>query len=1054
MKKRKRNHIEGAMANHGLVFFLMAVLVVLGIWSLPRLKKDEFPQFTIRLGVVAAIYPGATAEEIEEQVTGPLEEFLFTYEEINKAKTHSVTEDGVVYVYTELRDDIVHKDEVWAKIRAGLNLFKLTKLPQGVLQVVLVDDFGSTSTMLMAVESPERSPRELEEYAKLLSTRLRAIPEMGKINIIGTQSEEIAVNVDMASMSRYGINQSSLMAMMTTQGLRSMSGSLPQSGMGVHVDIPFRSEQEIADQIVLIDPKDGHVLRLGDVADVERHYKPAKKFINYYPGGDSARANSCLIIDIQMAGDNNIVDFGEEVDKVIRQTQADLPPDVRMHRITDQPRVVDDSVRSFLGDILLSMLVVVAVMLLLFPFKTSIVASTGVPICTAITLAVMYFCNIQLNTVTLAALIVVLGMIVDNSVIVVDGYMNMLEDGHSPWYSASVSTRDLFLPMVIATFSISGMFFPMTGILKGIMRDFVQLFPWTVLFALTISIAYAVWVTPYLATQFIHRPNPEKQNFIERAQTRFFGWLQRLYERVLGFCFRHAWLTLGLTVALIVFGGFLFTRINVQMLPKAERPMFAVEIHLPAGAKIDETSAVADSLARMLSADPRITCITSFVGQSSPRFHATYSPAMAATNYAQFIVNTESNQATADILAELTPRYENYFANAYVRFKQMDYQIVANPIEVYLRGDDLDEMALYADTLKAFMDSLPELRWVHTDYDEYRSVVRVRLRDEEAGRFGVTQTMLSTYLASALDGVPLTTIYEGDNSIPVMLYGSDADSLDCQALGQMLVPSAFPGVWVPLEQVAEVRPGWHHASITHWNGERTITVAADLVGNASQPAANSKIWKQIEQMGPQDFDIKEGGLTATNEAMMPQIVLSVIAALAVMFVVLLMHFKRVSISLLTLSTAALTLFGAFFGIWLFRLDFSITAVLGVVSLIGVIVRNSIIMFEYADDLRFGPEGLTVKQAAYKAGLRRMRPIFLTSATTALGVIPMITAGTSLWMPLGVVICFGTIFTLPLVVTVLPVLYWKVFSRSGRRRKKNRILCPAEPTAEPVADNQI
>jgi len=1028
MKKRKLNHIESAMVNHGLVFFIIAVFAIFGIWAIPQLNKDEFPQVTLRMGVVAAVYPGATSEEIEEQVTKPLEEFLFTYQEINKEKTHSVTEDGVVYIYTDLRDDIVRKDEVWAKIRAGLNLFKLTKLPQGVLQIVLVDDFGNTSSMLLTVESEQRSSRELEEYARLLTKRLRTIPEMGKVNIIGTQSEEIAVDVDMDQLSCYGVNQSSLMMMMTTQGLRSMSGTLQESGTGVHVDIPFRSEQEIADQIILADPKDGHTLRLGDVADVQRHYKEPKKFINYYEG-DSSKGASCLVVDIQMAGDNNIVKFGDKVNKIIKETQADIPPDVKLHRITDQPKVVDDSVKSFLGDIALSMVVVVLVMLMLFPFKTSIVASTGVPICTAITLALMYFFNIQLNTVTLAALIVVLGMIVDNSVIVVDGYTNMLEAGHSQWDSASKSTMELFVPMVIATFSISGMFFPMTGILTGLMKDFVKLFPWTICFALMVSIAYAVWVTPYLSTKFIHCQSDTKMNMIERIQQRFFTWLQHFYERVLKHCFRHPWITIGLTAILVAFGGFLFTRLNIQMLPKAERPMFAVEIHLHDGAQVKETAVLADSLARIISVDPRVTSVTSFVGQSSPRFHATYAPQMASEHYAQFIVNTISNDATADILEEYANKYDNYFPNAYVRFKQMDYQPVTNPIELYLKGDDLDEMAEYADSLKAYMSTIPELRWVHSDYDEYKSVVRVHLNEEGAGRFGVTQTMLSTYLASALDGVKLTTIYEGQNAIPVMLYTKGADSLDCQTVGEMLIPTAFPSVWVPLSQVADVTPGWHHSAITHWNGERTITVAADLVGDASQPAAAKKVMKWIDAHGTQDFRIEQGGLTATNNRIMPEAVISILAALAVMFAVLLYHFKKISISFLTLGSALLTLFGAFFGLWIFRLDFSVTAVLGIVSLIGVIVRNAIMMFEYADDLRFGERQLPVRQAAYEAGLRRMRPIFLTSATTALGVIPMITAGTSLWMPLGVVICFGTIFTLPLVVTVLPVVYWKTYERN-------------------------
>ena len=1031
MGKRQRNHIEAAMANHSMVFFLIAILTIFGFWALPQLKKDEFPQFTIRMGVVAAIYPGATAEEIEEQVTKPLENYLFTVQEINKEKTHSVTKDGIVYVYTELRDDIEHKDEIWAKIRAGLDLFKVTSLPKGVLKVVVVDDFGSTSSMLMAVESNERSPRELEDYAKMLSDKLRAIPEMGKVNIIGTQEEEIAVDVDMDLLSKYGVNQASLLMMLSMQGLRSLSGTLPSNGACVHVDIPFKSEQEIKDQIVMVEPISGHALRLSDVADVERHYVDPKKYIRYFEG-DSVDGASCLIIELQMAGDNNIVEFGEKVDDVITETRAILPPDVKFHRISDQPKVVDDSVTSFLGDIVMSIVVVVLVMLVLFPVKTSIVASTGVPICTAITLALMYLFNIQLNTVTLAALIVVLGMIVDNSICVVDGYTFELESGHSPWYSASVATKDLFMPLVIATCSISAMFFPMPVIFNGIMKDFVKLFPWTVFFAMTASIGYAVWVTPYLATRMIHRQ--AKPNFIDKAQAKFFNWLQGVYEKFLGFCFKFGWGTLIFTVGLIVLGVFLFTRLNVQMLPKAEREMFAVEIHTRDGALIEETSQIADSLARILNADPRVKCVTSFYGQSSPRFHATYTPQMAAENYAQFIVNTESSDATEELLAEYTAKYEDYFPNAYIRFKQMDYQNVANPIEIYLKGEDMEEMAEYADSLKAFMASMPQLHWVHSDYDESRSVVSLHMKDEEAGRFGITQTTLSAFLATSLEGVTLTHIYEGDKTIPVMLYSEDADSLDCQSVSEMQVPTAIPGLWVPLSQVAEVRPTWHHSAITHWNGVRTITVAADLVGNASQPAANEEIMEWVKKSGNHDFEISAGGLTKTNEEMVPQIVSAIIAAIVIMFAVLLYHYQRINLSILTISTALLTIFGAIFGLWIFGLDFSISAVLGIISLIGVIVRNSLMMFEYADELHNGPRQLSYHDAAYEAGLRRMRPIFLTSMTTALGVIPMIVAATSLWMPLGVVICFGTIFTLPLIVTVLPILYWKIFDPLGKSKK--------------------
>ena len=1022
------------MAKHSLVFLLMGALVAFGIWSLPRMNKDEFPQFTIRQGVVVAIYPGATAAEVEQQVTRQLEEFLFSYEEIDKENTCSQTEDGVVYIFAELTGQVERKDETWAKIRAGLNLFQKTSLPAGVLQVAVVDDFGNTSSLLLAVESDNHTPRELQDCATTISTALRKVENMGKIKTLGASQEEIAVTIDAQRLSAYGIDQKALLLTLATEGFRSIGGTAGD-GAGnatLHVSVPYNTEYEISEQIIFADPLTGETLRLKDVATIERRLAEGKT-VDYYEDGSKS---SCLIISAEMIPDHNIVEFGKEVDKCLAALSAELPADVRIHRITDQPRVVEDSVHSFLRDILLSMLVVVLVMLILFPLKTALVASIGVPVCISITFGLMYIFGVQLHTVTLAALIVVLGMIVDNAVIIVDGYSNMLEQGHSRWYSASVSTRELFTPTLIATLSIAAMFFPLTHILTGPIGEFVRLFPWTICFALLASFAFAVWVTPYLATHFIHRQQEGHINWFERGQNRFFNALQSGYERLLSFVFKHSKATLLFTLMLLILGAWLFTRLNVQMMPKAERNCFAVEIHLREGSTLRETALVADSLARALQADSRVESITSFVGQSSPRFHATYSPQMAKPSYAQFIVNTTSPEATVELLSQYTPVYENAFPNAYVRFKQMDYQAVKNPVEVYMAGDDYGQIAFWADSLRHYLALQPEVLWAHTDYDDSKPQMRIDLRQDEATRLGVTQAMLSFYLNSYFSGEPLTTIWEGDYSIPVTLYSAAADDINYDQIQDLLVPTAFAGVWVPLHQVATLTPVWEHATLGHRNGQRTITVSCDLQGKSPQPAVQEKVSRWIAANIPSDsgIDITYGGLTAVNKKLVPEIILSVAAALLVMFLVLLYHFGAISISLLTLSTSILCLFGAMLGLYMFNLDFSITAVLGIVSLIGIIVRNAIMMYEYADQLR-NVQRMSVRDAAFEAGLRRMRPIFLTSATTALGVIPMITAGTALWMPMGVVICFGTIFTLPLIVTVLPVAYWKVYGSADRKKKK-------------------
>ena len=1105
----KRDHIQGALRNHGIIFFVFGVLMAFGIWALPQMSKDEFPQFTIRQAVVAAIYPGATAEEVEQQVTVPLEAFINSYEEVNRQMTYSTTEDGVVYCYVMLRNSITSKDQTWAKMRAGLNLLKKTQLPAGVADVVLIDDFGNTASILLSVESNQRSVTELQPYAERLTRQLSEIDAMGKLKILGSQREQIVVTLDLPRMASYGLTPSALQAQLLLQGLRTVGGQDESAGE-LRVDIPYSSEYEIARQIIRSDPLTGAVLRLQDIATVERRLPKPEQFVMCYntpqhstlnsqptspsekgsgdvaqrstlntqlstfntPSGLSGEAG--LIISMEMEPGNNIVAFGESVQQVLDEAALQFPPDIRLHRVTDQPKVVDDSVRSFLRDILISILVVIAVMLLLFPLRTALVACTGVPVCIAICIGLMYLTGIELNTVTLAALIFVLGMIVDDSVIVIDGYTNLLDRGWSRWYSATVSTRQLFVPMSLATCAIAGMFFPMTKIITGPLGEFVQLFPFAVLFALGASIFYAAWMTPYLSTQFIRRRGESTTRF-EKVQELFFTWLQRSYDRLLSFCFRRRWFTYGLLIAALGSGVFFLTRLHLQLLPKAEREMFAVEIHLAQGATVDQTAALADSLARMLVADSRVLTVTSFVGHSSPRFHATYTPAMPAPNYAQFVVGTADYRATAELLRELGPRYEHWFPNAYVRFKQLDYQVVKNPLEVRLAyapfveaGEHEATMQLYIDSIRAYMASRPELVWVHSDYDDIASQSRIVLKADEASRLGVTQASLSLYLASVTRGVTITNIYEHGNTspTPVVLrstlndqpstlnsqtlkpsnsqtlntpYG-EADrstvgrkelstTLNTQlsTLNSISIPTAT-GTWVPLRQVADIVPAWHHASIEHRNGVPTITIGADLVGATSQVAAERTVSRWLDgfrQRHPTDaLLVRFGGLSEINGMIVPQILWSVVAALLVMFVLLLYHFGRIRLAMLALSSAALCLFGAMLGLWLFRLDISITAVLGTVSLIGIIVRNAIMMYEYAEELRH-TRGLSVSEAAYEAGRRRMRPVFLTSATTALGVLPMIIAHTSLWMPMGVVICFGTIFTLPLTLTILPVLYARI-----------------------------
>ena len=1021
------------MRSFPMLVFTLLVVIGIGIYALPNLNKNEFPNVAISQGVVAVVYPGATAEEIEEQVAGKVEDYLFTYTDVDKTKTYSYSKNGMLYIFVTLVKSDSDPKITWSRIREGLSLFRMTNLPQGVVATAVVDDFGNASSLLLAIESNERSPRELEEMAKGLSTRLRTIHEMGKISIVGSQREEIAVHMDQMKLTQYAISPAAVQAELAAHGFRTISGKISSHDGNalVHVSIPYGSIYDLGELVIFADPITGQTLRLRDVARLESRYELSKPHIKY--SDKNVKDNPCLMLSIEMRPGNNVVAFGKKVDKIIAEYSKTITPDIKIHRITDQPQVVDRSVRSFMKDLIEAILVVIIVMLMLFPIRTALVSSTSVPICIAATLGIMYFLGFEMNTVTLAALIAVLGMIVDDSVVVIDGYTDLLHAGHSRWYSAAVSTSKLANSMLFATASIAMMFFPALAIFSdNMMGDFVKLFPWTILIALACSFLYAILVIPFLSSHLIKTKANKQPSRFEKIQENFFGGLQNGYKWLLDRCFRHKKLTLGIGVASVVVGGLLFALINIQVLPKAERNSFAVEIHLAAGSTIAESSRVADSLTQMLQKDPRVESITTFAGMSSPRFHMMYAPQLASDNYAQFIVITKSDNATKEMIAEYAQRYENIFPNAQIRFKQMDYQFSPSPIEFYVKGDDYSKIAPIRDTLIRLMKENPNFFYVHSDYDETEEMLDIVMKTDEANRLGITQSTLSVYLSGALTGTRLSSLWDGDYNIPISVYSEGKEEMDYGELGDLLVPCAQPGVWVPLHQVADIVPRFQHNNMPHRNGVRCVTVSADVVAGAGQIKEFWKIAKQLNKIEmPEGVTWEPGGTVAFSAEVFPSLMLAVLAAVVVMFIVLIIHYGRIGISLLSISMAVLCIFGANFGLWIFGLDFSITATLGLISLVGIIVRNAIIMYDYVAELR-SKYLLSVTEAAYQAGLRRMRPIFLTSATTALGVVPMIMAGTLLWMPMGVVICFGTIFTLPLVITILPVAYCVAFENKKRQ----------------------
>ena len=1032
---KQMNWLRWPLEHYSISLLIIGILFAMGIYGMYIMPKDEFPHATIRQGVVVAVYPGATSEEVEQQVARPLERYLFTFGEVNRVKTTTTSQNGMCIVMVKLNDDVNNKDEVWSKIKHGLNMFK-TSLPAGVLAIVVNDDFGNTSALLIAIESDQRSYRELKQYSDDLSDRLRRIPSVANVKLFGEQKEQISLYIDRKRLEAYGIGQQMLFSRLQAQGITTMSGSVSDDDqqIPIHIENTEDSEAEIADQIIFSDPVTDKVVRVRDIARVVREYEPMSSRIEQ-------DGHPCVLLSMEMSPGNNVVQYGEEVDQVLKDFRDnELPADVKVTRIADKPKVVSESVTSFLRDLLISMAIIILVMMVLFPIRSAIVAAVTIPLSTFVSVAFMYMMGIELNIVTLAALIVVLGMIVDNSIVVIDGYLEYLNKGYEPKEAAIESARQYFMPMMLATICICAIFYPFLITMKGMFHDCLEDFPVTITINLMVSLILAVTVIPFLEVRII---KPDKVSTDGNAITK---WVQKTYNRVLDFTFAHPWITIGGGLGVILISLLILPTLKIRLFPYADRDQFAVEIFLPDGKGMAETELIADSVHHVLEKDERVKSITAFIGCSSPRFMDAYAPQMAGANYAQFIVNTKSDKATLGLLADYQPKLSEAFPNAYVKFKRLDYLEVSE-LEYRFYGDDLDSLHVVAERLMDRMREMPELEWVHTDFFQPYPIINVALDPVVSAQLGITRTTAQLALSATSSDLQVGQIWEGNYELPIVVKDdtdmtfSDIANLGISSPMSMLSAGInSTNNTIPLRHIAKIGPKWSESRILHRGGERCITVTAHF----AQGVFTAPIEKEIARIMQEDISIPQGvrsevgGEIEYGDEALPQIFGGITIAMVIVFFFLLFNFKKYGITTVCMAALGLMIPGALIGLGLMNRALGLTSIFGLITLMGMIMRNEILIFEHAIDLiNKYVEGHgdwtsdrkayneAVKKAAYEAGKRRMVPIFLTTATTAVGVVPMIIAQSSFWMPVGVTIFAGGIGSLIMVVTMLPVIYWKV-----------------------------
>ncbi|HVU96386.1 MAG TPA: efflux RND transporter permease subunit [Puia sp.] len=1013
--------IKASLKYKHVTLSVLLLLFAIGVDSLLNMPRREDPKITIRQGLVIAFFPGANSAQVEDQVTKKLEQYLFQYEEVHKAKTYSTSKDGVVVINVELTEKVKQPDIFWNKLRHQLLISKQLDLPAGVQGPIVDSDFGDTEAMVIALESDSASYEELKTYTERLEDNIRRLPEASKVKRIGEQKQQIVVSSRSEKLSQYGIGMQQIVNLLQSENSINATGEVKTavSKTPLYTNGYYNTENDLANQIVGTS-RTGEVVKLGDVANFTRGYEEPTTLI-------TADGKKAMLLSIQMHEGNNIVKFGKAVEEKIEEVKQLLPSHVKLVTIVNQPRLVEENVGHFIREFFLAIASVIIVVILLLPLRIAAVAAMAIPMTVAVTFGVMHALGIELHQVSLAALILVLGMVVDDAIVIADNYVELLDEGVPRATAAWRSASDLVVPVLAATITIIASFMPMV-LLNGTVGEFIFALPITVAIALASSFFVAMVLTPLLCYTFIHKglheqvAEGQKGRPGKKKKRSVLDLMQEGYNRLLDWCVKHPRITITSSLASIGCAFLLFsTSIRQLFFPAAERNQFAIELWMPTGTKLETTNEAIRKAEALIKDDKRVVSYATLTGRSAPRFYYNFEPEFPTTNYAQIVVNTTTDRSAEELARELGKKVDSVIpgGNTYMKLMQQGSPLKA-PVEVRIIGDDISILKRLAAEVSQIVKKSKGSRFVRSDFGEDYYGIGIRLK-EEANRLGFTTASISQYVYTGFSGADISTIYEGNSPVGIVLRLDKANRQSSDDLQRVYLRSPVTGADVPLRQIADIQPEWNVGKIKHRNGVRTLTVQSEVADGVLPAELLSAIQPDIAKLAlPAGYRIEYGGEDYNKNETFSQMIAVLAVSLVLIFFILLFQFKNLKETSIVMLTIPLSLFGAISGLYLTGNNFSFTAFIGLISLSGIVVRNAIILVDHTNLLI--AQGMDIKTAAIESGKRRLRPIFLTAMAAAIGVLPMIISGSPMWAPLASVLAFGVVWSMLTALLSVPVLY--------------------------------
>ncbi len=997
-----------------LVWLLFAAVASWGVHNYLTISRREDPEIKISIALVVTIWPGKGAEDIERLVTKKLEDRIEQMSSIEELR--STTRENVSLIFVDVRYDVDEQLE-WQKLRNRIDEAR-PDLPAGVIGPKVIDDFGDVTAMVWALRSTTAEPRELKEWAERLRGRLNELPAVGKVNLVGEQEEVIYLEGPMESFSMFGFSPFVAARLLDYHNVNVPAGYVRTSERNVRLDASgtFEVLDDLREAVLDVSRETGQPLRVADVFTVRRGYDepPLHKVLS--------NGQPAIALDVRMQRGFNVVEMGRAAKEVAEAFRAELPPGIELDLLHDQPREVDEFIGEFMQNLWEGILIVVLVMLLPMGLRNTGITAVALPLSIAVAFAVMPLFDVILEQVAIAAFIVVIGMLVDDAIIVIDNIDVHLRRGASPAEAALRGTEEIALPMLTGgTLATVFAFLPLL-LLTDEMGAYVRALPLVVSIAMIASFLVAMFVTPLLARRFL-RPAPAARVAEAERPSR----LRSAYGRALRAGLKARWLVLFLALAAFAGAVMLIPHVGVSFFPRVDRDQFTVDLWLPEGSGTERTERAVREVEAILREEPLVTDFITYVGEGGPRFHITVIPQFNTLNYARFMVTTTDKNATRGLVERLRVVFRERIAGAHVQPAAILLgKPVEAPIAIKIHGPDLGESRRISEQVQAILRETPGADLVRDNLGQEVASLEVVIDQEAAHMAGVSNTEVAAALLTAHEGYPVTDFRAEQKRIPVKMRATDADRRALRGLNDLVVPSQTTGEKVPLSAFATLEPRWAPGVVHHADGQRTVTVLSDVHGRLASEVLR-EAWPRIQKLElPRGYTVVSEGEEKERTKAFGQLAFVFVIIIGALLVMLVVQFGSVKRAAAILFSVPLAIVGAVVGLWCTGNSFSFMAFLGVVSLAGIVIKNAVLWVDHVDRSLLG--GRSLADAVVDAGVRRFRPILMTALTTVGGLVPLALRGGVLWEGMASAMIFGLSLATALTLYVIPCIFYLLFRR--------------------------